>query len=102
MDLSHEYNLAREHVKAIDFTYLFPRNAPPVTKTTYPAIELLLKPSGETLPGPDARIVDFRWLSPEYVPPLSAIGGNNSYLAASLPSIVLYQHSKRLFDSWED
>jgi hypothetical protein len=66
MDLSHEYNLAREHVKAIDFTYLSPQNAPPTRNMAYPPIELLVKPSANA----NAKMVDLRWLSPEYVSPL--------------------------------
>lgn len=47
MNLSHEYNLARDHVRAIDFTYLSPSQVPPSAGMKLPDIAKLLKPLGD-------------------------------------------------------
>lgn len=42
MGLSQEYNLAREHVRRIDFSYLSPRDITPLSSSTLPDLSLLI------------------------------------------------------------
>ncbi|GAA5923490.1 hypothetical protein JCM1841_001535 [Sporobolomyces salmonicolor] len=60
MNLSHEYNLAREHVAAIDFTYLVPTGSKTFSTDLPPLSSLDLSSSTVDGPKPPTRWVDAR------------------------------------------
>lgn len=67
MDLSDEYNVAREHVSAVDFTFLVPSD-PIAFATLIPPVDSMFPPSRRELreaggpppifnPGPSAQAI---------------------------------------------
>lgn len=60
MNLSHEYNLARDHVAAIDFTYLVP-SGERTFSTELPNLKNLDLPDGGELPDKERTITGSRY-----------------------------------------